>query len=202
MPWWFHRNGLCAWCCRNTTEQDIFVGGRLAHPLKINIPPTQLKKRWTSSQGGMLYAGGGPKCLTRRPGSILISTRSGCKLFAQYVSLQFDSVLRLDSFTDGGGGLSGGPLCAHPHILNTCSGAEDGYSRHVKQWQGRWDHLGFFLFRFQGWLWNNTASKYSLSIYCIEDDGHTSASLFLCLTVIFFFLVFMGFFWLHYLKGH
>lgn len=106
---------------------------------------------WASSQDGTLYTRSMPDCLVKdlhmwgSASSFILISNERCishKLFAQCVLrlLQFDSVLWLDSFADGG--LSeGAPSAPTPHILNTCSGAEDGYSRHVKQWQGQWDHL-------------------------------------------------------------
>lgn len=108
-------------------------------------------KHWISSQGGTLYTRSRPRCLMRYLymwGSsscfILISNerRISHKLFAQCVCARFGLTQSLD-LTSLPMRDCRGPLCAHPHILNTCSGAEDGYSRHVKQWQGRWDHLGF-----------------------------------------------------------
>lgn len=65
-------------------------------------------------------------------------------------SFNLTQIHRLDCSAEG---VCRGSQGAHPHILNTCSGAEDVCSRHVKQRRRHWDHLGFL---FQELLRNNT----------------------------------------------
>ena len=81
-----------------------------------------------------LYVWGSSSCL------ILISNEPciSHKLFAQYVSRLLQS-FKLDSFADGG--LSPGPSV--PTRISSTLAAEQktGYSRHVKQWRGHWDHF-------------------------------------------------------------